>query len=230
MAISGNFIVIRKTTIMQSKTFFLKYAIIFFVVILTSSYSLDVSPKSFTNLNSDTTKLITINFGLRDSLKSHIRSFPNKRYSNYQTPIDFRFYINDFQTDSIIEDSFQTASWYSIYKDTIDLVAHVGDCETAALLLHFVKDKLTVYYYRASHERQKYFRLNEKDSFAGSLEIPAIRYKLQLSEVPDSITKPVVYGFIDMTSDYYYDKRDTLQKKTNVSGKFYFCSQYRNFN
>ena len=120
-------------------------------------------------------------------------------------------------------------SWYSNKKDTIDLVAHIGEFETSALLLRFINGKPKVFYYRAPHSGQKYFRLNKADTFTNQVEVPSIRYKLSLSQIPDTINKVVVFGQIDMQSSGYYDKRDTLQQKTTIKMKFNFRSQYRKF-
>jgi len=58
--------------------------------------------------------------------------------------------------------------------------------------------------------------------------VPPVRYKLGLSKVPDTIQKPVVFGSIDMESGIYFDQRDSLKGK-RVQMKFYFSSQFRNF-
>lgn len=116
-------------------------------------------------------------------------------------------------------------SWYSRYKDTTDLVVHLGVLESAALLVRFVNDKPAVYYFRAPHELEgpAYFKINKSDPYSRSIEVPPVRYKLILSEIPK---KQVVFGYIDMESGGYYDKRDSTELRRSIRMKFYFASQY----
>ena len=120
-------------------------------------------------------------------------------------------------------------SWYSNDKDTIDVIAHIGQFETSALLLRFIKGNPSVFFYRALHEGQSYFRISKTDSFSNQIEVSPIRYKLQLSQIPDTINIPVIFGRIDMESSNFYDKRDSMQKNHRIQMKFYFRSQFRKF-
>jgi len=133
-------------------------------------------------------------------------------------------------TDSLVEPDFKMLSWYHSYKDTIDLVAYVGEFETQALLLRFIHRTPHVYYIRAPHEDQRYFRLKKTDTFTDHIEVPPVRYKLALSVIPDTIQKQLVFGTIDMMSGGYYDQRDTSRQERSVRLKCYFRSKYRSFN
>jgi hypothetical protein len=175
------------------------------------------------------TKTFTLDIAIKDTVQQHIKLHSNKYFSDFETPAEVRFFSDGVLVDSVIEADFHMISWYSSHKDTIDLVAHVGELETQALLIRFKYGTPHVYYFRASHDREKFFRLTKTDSFSDRLEVPSIYYKLILSAVPDSIQKPIVFGSIEMESGIYFDKRDSLKKK-KVQMKFYFCSQFRSFN
>ncbi|HEY0057687.1 MAG TPA: hypothetical protein VGB56_01045, partial [Flavisolibacter sp.] len=116
-------------------------------------------------------------------------------------------------------------------KDTIGLVAHFGGLGTQALLIRFIGGRPTVWLFLAAHEVEHpgLFRINKTDSFSNQLEVPPIRYQLKLSEIPDTTNKQVIFGYIDMESGEYFDKRDPEEEKLKVRMKFYFRSQYRKF-
>jgi|GEM_PF-3193577 len=173
-------------------------------------------------------KIFTLDIALKDTVQRHIKLLSNKHFSSFETPADVRFFSDGVLVDSVITPYFHIISWYSNRKDTIDLVAHVGEFETQALLVRFIHNIPHVFYFRAPHENQKYFRLNKTDPFINQIEVPPVRYKLGLSKVPDTIQKPVVFGSIDMESGIYFDQRDSLKGK-RVQMKFYFSSQFRNF-
>lgn len=169
---------------------------------------------------------IDLDAGIKDTVLRHIHFRSRRHFATFETPAEVRFYTGGVVVDSILDPNFHMMSWYSIYHDTIDLVAHVGEFETQALLVRFLHGTPGVYYFRASHERQKYFRLTKTDSFASSLAIPAKVYHLQLSAIPDSVKNPQVFGSIEMESERFYDQRDPL-KTNKVKMKFYFGSQFR---
>jgi hypothetical protein len=186
--------------------------------------------KPETSLNEGGSKdnIFTVDTALKDTVQRHIKLHPNKYFSDFKTAAEVRFFSDGSLVDSIIKPDFEMISWYSIHKDTIDLVAHVGEFETQALLVRFISGVPHVYYFRAAHERQKYFRLTKTDSFTDQLEVPPVSYKLNLSAVPNTIQKPVVFGRIDMKTGIYFDQRDSL-RESMVQLKFYFCSQFRDF-
>jgi hypothetical protein len=180
----------------------------------------------------DTTQSVIIDSSLRDTVKKHIEFISDSRFSEFKTPIEARFFTDGLQTDSIIQSDFSMISWYSNHQDTIDLVAHVGEFETAALLIRFIKGKPTVLFFRAPHdvEGSRYFKIDRADTFFHKIEVTPVRCELKLSEVPDTTNKQIVFGHIDMESGEYYDKRDKVEQKHKVQMKFYFRSQYRKFN
>lgn len=178
---------------------------------------------------SDDTKIFILDSSLSDTKKQHIQFVSDRHFSQFKTPIEVRYFLNDHLVDSIIQLDFGMVSWYSNNKDTIDLVTHIGEFETSALLLRFINGKPKVFHYRAPHSGENYFRLNKSDTFSNQVEVPPIRYKLAISQIPDTINKPVVFGQIDMESSGYYDKRDTSQQKHSIKMKFNFRSQYRKF-
>jgi hypothetical protein len=171
-----------------------------------------------------------VDSSLKESLQSHLQFVSDRHFSRFKTPIEYRHFTESLLDDSLYQEDFSMSSWYSISHDTIDLVAHVGSFETAALLLRFVGKNISVFYYRAPHSQQKYFRLNKTDTFSSQVEVPAKKYLLKLAEIPSIIKKQPVFGYIDMESSDYYDNRDSLEKSNSVKMKFYFRSQYRQFN
>jgi hypothetical protein len=179
----------------------------------------------------DATKSIIVDNTFRDTVKRHIQFTSDRHFSQFNTPIEARFFTGGLQTDSIIENDFHMISWYSNNKDTIELVAHVGEFETEALLLRFLKGQPKVLFFRAPHDvgGSNYFKLAKADTFTHKIEVTPVRYQLKLSEVPDTANKQVVYGHIDLESGDYYDKRDTAGQTHKVQMKFYFRSQYRKF-
>lgn len=174
-------------------------------------------------------KTFHLDAAIKDTVLRYVKLHSNKHFASFETPAEVRFFSDGAVVDSINESNFHMISWYSISKDTIALVAHIGDFETAALLIRFLHRTPNVYYLRAAHERQKYFRLAITDSLSEYVEVPPAYYRLNLSVVPDSVQKPSVFGSIDMESGTYFDQRDSL-KQRKIRMKFYFCSQFRSFN
>jgi hypothetical protein len=176
-------------------------------------------------------KSIIIDSTFCDTVKRHIQLKSDRYFSSFNTPIEARFFSGGVQTDSIIQSDFHMISWYSSNKDTIDLVAHIGELESIAMLVRVVKGQPTVLFFRAPHdvEGSKYFKVAKLDTFTHKIEVTPVRYQLKLSEVPDTLNKQVVYGQIDLESGDYYDKRDTTGQTQKVQMKFYFRSQYRKF-
>ena len=182
---------------------------------------------------------IIIDNKIADKAKNKIRLFPDKDISYFKTRIFTQFYINDKLNNTINYDSSSMMSWYSISRDTIDLVVHIGDgFGTTALLLRFLNGSIKVMLLRAAHDPRPLFKLNQKDSFADIVEVPARKYLLQLSEIPNLNTKKQIYGFIDMESGDYYkkkesddncEKKDSGEIKNRYILRFYFKSQYRHF-
>ena len=183
----------------------------------------------FCKQKTDNAKILFLDSNLKDTTKSLVRFISDRHSSLFETPIEVRLLLNGQTYDSIIKSDFRMISWYSSRGDTIDLVAHIGDFETSALLLRFINEKLEVFHYRAPHSGQHYFRLNKTDPFTNQIEVPPVKYKLSLSQIPDTIKKPVIFGQIDMESSGYYDKRDTLQQQHSIKMKFSFRSQFRRF-
>jgi hypothetical protein len=181
------------------------------------------------NVVSTKNKEFTLDTAIKDTVLRNVKLHSNKHFAGFETPAEIRFFADGAVVDSIIDRDFHMISWYSVSNDTIDLVAHVADFETEALLIRFLHGTPSVYYLRASHLGQKYFRLTTTDSLSDYVEVPPVYYDLNLSVVPDSIQKPKVFGSIDMESRPYFDRRDSL-KRNQIRMKFYFCSQFRSFN
>lgn len=200
---------------------------IFFIATLFLSCTQKKTPPAV--LYDDPSKIFSLDSSLRDSIKPLIKFTSGRGISSFKTPIEIRFFTNKTLLDSIVKPEFSMMSWYSINNDTIDLVAHFGFFESYALLLRFYGGQPSVFFFRASHSGQKFFRLNRSDSFNYQLEVPPVKYRLQLSQIPDTLNKQIIYGHIDMESEDYYDIRDTLEQTQRIKMKFFFGSQFRRF-
>ena len=189
------------------------------------------SLKTLRQLDSDTLQSVILDSALHDTVEKNIKYIPDRHFSSFKTPIEVRWLQNGLISDSIIDDSFDMISWYSINKDTIDLVSHITEMESHALLVRFVGNEIYVFFFRAPHDTQgsKYFRKSKKDPFSHMIEVAPVRYQLKLSEIPDTINKQVIFGHIDMLSGCYYDKRDSVKRRNQLQMRFYFRSQYTKF-
>ena len=209
--------------------YYLKSAIFYFLSLIIFLTSCKESLKvSFVN---DSDHSIIVDSSFRDTVIKHIQFKSERYFSSFKTPLEARYFQNGIQTDSIITNGYDMMSWYSIRNDTIDMVAHLNHFETAALLVRFLNGKQTVLFYRAPHELgdDKHFRVTKKQPYSYSIEVIPKRYHLILSEIPDTMNKQIVYGYIDMESGDYYDNRDSLEQRENIHMQFYFRSQYRRF-
>jgi hypothetical protein len=180
---------------------------------------------------------IVIDDKIADTAKNNIIILSDKKISDFKTKVFLQYYIDDKLIKIINEDSSSMMSWYNIRNDTIDLVVHPDTwfSGTSSLLLRFINGSVKVMFLRAAHDPRPLFKLNEKDTFNYFVEVPAKKYYLQLSEIPDPIIKQPIYGFIDMESHDYYEKKengdnhagkDSSGTKNKNVLKFYFRSQY----
>jgi hypothetical protein len=201
---------------------------ILFLIILAIFICCCQQKKTLSQAN-EGSKSIIIDSAFRDTVKRHIRLISGRYFSSFNTPIEVRFFDDSLQTDSIIQSDFHMMSWYSLNKDTLDLVAHVGELESVALLIRVIKGQPSVLFFRAPHdvEGSLNFKVSKTDTFTHKVEVTPVRYELILSEVPDTTDKPVIFGHIDMESGDYYDKRDSVELTHRVQMKFFFRSQYR---
>lgn len=177
----------------------------------------------------DQSEFIVKDSSMIASIKNKIHLVSDKSFSSFKTPVEVYDLENGVIIDSIIEPDFSMDSWYHSHQDTISLVAHLGSFETSALLLRFVKGKVNVSFFRAPHSGQKVFRIDQNNPFTSVLAVPPLRYKLMLTEIPDTTNKQIVFGYINMESAEYFDKRDSLDTKHKIQMKFYFRSQFRKF-
>jgi len=181
-------------------------------------------------IKEDNNPSIIIDSAFRETVEKNIQLNPTGYFSSFKTQLEARYYKNGIVVDSIIENHYNIDSWYSIRSDSIDLVAHIGELESVALLIHFVHGKASVWFFRAGHGlTSNYFKINKGDSLKSQIEVTPLRYKLELSEIPDTLHRQIVYGHIDMDGGEYYDSRDSTDQKQRVSMKFYFRSQYKKF-
>ena len=176
-------------------------------------------------------QIITVDSTLQDSIQCHIQLISDRHFSQFKSPAEIRFFTNDLIVDSIVEKNAEMISWYTIYGDSTDLVVHFGEgFGTTSLLLRFLDSTIHVYYFIASHEGQRFFRLNKKDSLMSQAEVPASNYKLYLAQKPDKTRKQPVYGYIEMKSSEYLVNQKSMLVKCHIEMKFYFRSQYKKFN
>jgi hypothetical protein len=170
---------------------------------------------------------IVIDTGLIATAKARIRFHNNRYFSSFRTEVNAEFYTDGKLKETIKDTNYSVTSWYNYYKDTMTLVAHIGVLNTSALLLKFTQDSILVYYYACGHtEDRKIYKLHMNDELGQCVEVPPSAYKLSLSGIPDTLTKPIIYGYVDMVSnDYYHQPRPKSLVKCRTSMRFYFRSQ-----
>jgi hypothetical protein len=184
----------------------------------------DISGTSLPYSDSSYFKLDT---SLRSSILNKVRLISKRHFSQFVTSVKAKFYNGDVLSDSIMDVNGRVDSWYSNRGDTIDLVAHVGFFENEAFLVRFIGNKANVYLFRAAHDPgTKYFKKKPDDSLTYFVEVPAVFSQLIISEIPNLTNRPVVFGHIKMTSDTYYDDRDSSLLPHHDQLEFYFRSQY----
>ena len=177
----------------------------------------------------DSGNIFIVNSKFAETSNLDLQLISDRQFSQFETAVEVRYYRDSQLVDSIIQSDFRMISWYSSLSDTIDLIVHIEEFETSGLLVRFIGDKPQLFHLRASHSGQDYFKLSGSDTFTNQVEVPAIRYKLSISQIPDTINKPVVLGQIELESAGYYDRRDSLEQRHSIKAKVNFRSQYRKF-
>jgi hypothetical protein len=83
---------------------------------------------------------IIVDIKIADTVKENIT--PSSWKESYKTKWFARFYVDDKLVETINGDSSKMISWYSIIKDTIDLVVHSGSgfFGSAAPVIRFIND------------------------------------------------------------------------------------------
>ena len=74
------------------------------------------------------------------------------------------------------------------------------------------KNKATLYHLLSSDDFPTY-AYNRSDSLQFRLEVPCTDTKIILSEIPDSIKKQIIYGYVEFKSSYYYEAGDKVNNK-----------------
>ena len=103
-------------------------------------YSCGHANKKTIFLSQDSTHSITIDSAFSDVVKSQLHSTSSKKLSSFETALEAHYFANELQVDSFVG-NYKMLSWYHVHGDTIDLVAHINDFESEALLLHFIGNK-----------------------------------------------------------------------------------------
>ena len=175
-------------------------------------------------------KITRIDNNIRHLAKENMRFISDRMFSQIKTALYVEYYTNDKQTDTFDQKDYSLISWYHQLRDTINLVAHINDFETEALLLKIFRDTIIVRFFRCSHSTTKIFSLHRKGKLSACIEVPARKFNLIISEIPDTLSKQVIFGYIDLESDHFYQERHHKdRKRTRTSMKFFFRSQFRRF-
>lgn len=207
----------------------MKITLLIYAILILSTTGCILKKRNPEEIYIDQSEFLVKDSSIIDSIKSKVQLVSDRTFSEFKTPVEAYDFDNGIIIDSIVEPDFDMLSWYHSHQDTISLVAHLGNFETSALLLRFVKGKVNVSFFRAAHSGQKVFRIDQNNPFISELAVPPLRYKLKLTEIPDTTNKQIVFGYIDMESAEYFDKRDSLDTKHKIQMKFYFRSQFRKF-
>lgn len=149
----------------------------------------------------------------------------------------YTVYVNDkvtVKTDGE-QQPFKSFYYWNKQRDTLRIDGGFGFFGGFGFTIEIVNGKATLYHLLASDEFPSY-AYNEKDSLIFRLEVPCSDAKIVLSEIPDSVKKPVVYGFVEFRSKEYFFSEGTMndeeilpRKKQRMDMKIYFKSGYSGF-
>jgi hypothetical protein len=151
----------------------------------------------------------------------------------YQSTIVVDFYENDELITSIREadnrkDMFK--SWYNWYKDTLWIEGAFGMFTGIGFTLKISNNRATLFHMVSTDDMPAY-GYTETDSLRYRLEVPCSETKIILSEIPDSVNRPLIYGYVEFKSDEYYFCRfggdhAASREKQRADMKIYFRSGY----
>jgi hypothetical protein len=151
----------------------------------------------------------------------------------YQNSIIADLYENDELTASINasdnrKDLFK--SWYFWHNDTLWIEGGFGMFTGIGFTLKIENNKATLFHMVSTDDMPAY-GYGETDSLRYRLEVPCTETKIILSEIPDSVTRPVIYGYVEFKSkDYYFCRfggdHTASREKQRAEMKIYFRSGY----
>ncbi|MBX2965761.1 MAG: hypothetical protein KF845_06425 [Cyclobacteriaceae bacterium] len=152
----------------------------------------------------------------------------------YKNKVILELFRNDslfFTTDDKpIEPLFK--SFYLWKADTLNIDGAIGLFGGSGFSIKIVNNKATVYHLLSSDEFPMY-AYQEKGDLIFRLDVPCHDTKIVLSELPGKETKQVIYGYVELKSDNYFESKGTVngreimpRTKLRANMKLYFRSGF----
>jgi hypothetical protein len=189
------------------------------------------------NKNSDSTKELNIDTKIKIDVEKNITKSEFGKVGDNLLIYNNRMLIDYYEDDKLnyslkeVDDKSSVfKSFYYWQGDTLGIDGAFGLFGGTGFSIKICKGKATVFHMLASDEFPSY-AYKEKDSLIFRLEVPCKETNIILSEIPDSIKKQIIYGYVEFKSNEYFassgsaeDKEILPRKKLRVNMKVYFKS------
>jgi hypothetical protein len=158
----------------------------------------------------DSIKGLTIDPNIKREVEKHIEN--SKEFDSFKTAMQVytnSIFVESYENDSLILSStdyknMQVFKSFYLWKgDTLTIDGAVGLFGGIGFGIDIYKDNATLYHMLSSDDFPSY-AYNEKDSLVFRLQVPCTDTKIILSEIPDSIKKQVIYGYVEFKSANYF--------------------------
>jgi hypothetical protein len=180
----------------------------------------------------------TLDPSIKEEVEEHTSSMP---FGGGMVVCNNASYFTVYENDKVTaktdgeQQPFKSFYYWNKNGDTLHIDGAYGLFGGFGFTIQVVKGKASVYHLLASDEFPSY-SYNEKDSLIFRLEVPCTDSQIVLSEIPDSVKKPIIYGFVEFKSKEYFFSEGTMndeeilpRKKQRMDMKIYFKSGYVGF-
>ncbi len=165
---------------------------------------------------------LTIDPTIKKEVEKHIET--SKEYEMFGDKM--QVYLNSseiqsYENDCLIfnskfgENEAPFKSFYLWSGDTLIIDGAVGIWGGIGFGIEIVNNKARLYHMLSSDDFPSY-SYNENDSLIFRLEVPCTDTKIVLSEIPDSIKKQIIYGYVEFKSDNYFASSGSTNGQENL--------------
>ena len=162
--------------------------------------------------------IVTIDHSIKSEVLKNISDNEFSRiednYLIYSNRIFADFYENDSlkvsTKDTIAYQVFK--SYYYWQADTLRIEGTYGIFGGVGFSIKASKNDTSIFLMLASDEFPQ-FSLNADDSLVFLLDVPCKNTKIVLSEIPDSLKKQTIYGYVEFSSNSYFHTQGSLEGK-----------------